>query len=183
MSESFLETQFEMPDGVHIRIRPAQAEDLPGLEWDGEFSHFRKLYRQHFHNTQTGNTRIWVAESEQGEVVGQVFLMLNSRQAEMADGITRAYLFSFRIKQNYRDKGLGSFMLAFVEKFLLEKGFDTLRLNVARLNVKARHMYEKHGFRVVAPEEGRWKYEDQFGNWQTVHEPAWKMIKKLKSQF
>jgi hypothetical protein len=25
-------------------------------------------------------------------------------------------------------------------------------------------MYEKHGYRVVGPEEGRWRYQDQFGN-------------------
>lgn len=179
MNSPQVESSFIMPDGGHIRIRPAAEEDLPGMEWNGEFSHFRKIYKQHFQNTRNGSTRIWVAETEAGEIVGQVFIMLYSRQPEMADGINRAYLFSFRIKADYRGKGLGGFMLDFVEDFLISRGFKTLCLNVARLNVNARRMYENHGFKVVAPEEGRWRYEDQFGNWQTIHEPAWRMVKKL----
>ncbi len=73
-------------------------------------------------------------------------------------------------------------MLEFIESYLLSRGgFKALRLNVARANEQARHMYEKHGFQILGPEEGRWGgYEDQFGRWQTVHEPAWRMIKYLK---
>lgn len=180
MNQEMTETNFRMPDGVNIRIRPAQAEDLPGMEWEGQYAHFRKLYNQHFQNSRTGNTRIWVAETEKCEIIGQVFLLLYSRQPELADGIHRAYLFSFRVKPAFRGQGLGSYMLEFMEKFLLEKGFDTLRLNVGRQNELARQMYEKHGYTVIGPEEGRWRYEDQFGRWQYVHEPAWRMVKRLK---
>ena len=45
--------------------------------------------------------------------------MLYSRQHELADGIDRAYLFSFRLKPDYRNHGLGSFMLEFIESYLL----------------------------------------------------------------
>lgn len=174
------ETSFQMPDGVHIRVRPAQQEDLPGMEWDGEYAHFRKLYHQHFQNSRNGSTLIWVAENEKAEIVGQIFLLLYSKHAELADGIHRAYLFSFRLKPEYRGQGLGSHMLNFVENYLLQLGYDSVRLNVARLNVLARRMYEKHGYRVIAPDEGRWRYQDQFGQWQTCSEPAWRMLKKLK---
>jgi len=174
------ETTFQMPDGVCIRIREAREIDLPGMEWDGEFAHFRRLYKQHFQNSRSGNTLIWVAENEEKEIVGQVFLSLLSSQSELADGIHRAYLFSFRLKSAYRNHGLGGYMLEFVEKYLVQRGFDTLRINVARDNDLAKQMYEKHGYRVVGSEEGGWRYEDQFGQWQTVHEPAWRMLKKLK---
>jgi ribosomal protein S18 acetylase RimI-like enzyme len=180
MNQEQLETIFRMPDGLNIRIRPARANDLPGMEWDGEYAHFRKLYRQHFQNSRTGYTRIWVAETEAGEIIGQVFLLLYSRQNELADGLHRAYMFSFRVKPDFRNHGLGGFMIEFVENYLLTLGFDTVRLNVGRDNEQARHLYEKHGYKVVGPEEGRWRYEDQFGRWQHVHEPAWRMIKNLK---
>ena len=176
----FSETTYLMPDGDMVRIRPAQEADLPGMEWEGEFSHFRRLYKQHYQNSRSGNTLIWVAENEDGEIVGQVFLSLLSSQSELADGIHRAYLFSFRLKPDYRNHGLGSHILDFVEDYLIHRGFDTLRINVARDNDPARRMYEKHGYRVVGPEEGRWRYQDQFGQWQSVHEPAWRMLKKLK---
>lgn len=174
------ETTYEMPTGGLVRIRQAVEDDLPGMEWDGEYAHFRRLYKQHFQNSRSGNTLIWVAENEAGEIIGQVFLSLLSNQSELADGIHRAYLFSFRLKPAYRNHGLGGYMLEFLENYLLKRGFDTLRINVARDNHLARRMYEKHGYQVVGPEEGRWRYQDQFGQWQAVHEPAWRMLKKLR---
>lgn len=175
-----LEPKYTMPDLEEIQIRPIEEEDLPGLEWDGEYAHFRTLYQRHFASSKTGNTRMWVAVNTVGKVIGQVFVLLSSRQKEIADGTLRAYLFSFRIRPEYRGQGLGGYMLGFVENFLLLRGFMFLRLNVARSNAEARHMYETHGFRTIGPDPGVWSYEDQNGEWQTMREPAWKMIKKMR---
>lgn len=172
-------TDYFMPSGERIIIRPIEKADLPGLEWDGEFAHFRRLYQQHYESSLGGNTLIWVALNANAQVIGQVFLLLLSRQQELADGVFQAYLFSFRIKPTYRDQGLGGAMLEMVENFLRERGFRFLRLNVARTNPLARRMYERHGYRMIGPDPGNWRYQDQNGDWQTCHEPAWKMIKKL----
>ena len=174
-----LKADYIMPSGEKILIRPIEKADLPGLEWDGEYTHFRKLYQQHYESSLGGNTLIWVAVNTDGEIIGQVFLLLLSKQRELADGVFQAYLFSFRIKPAYRDQGLGGFMLEMMEDYLRERGFRFLRLNVARANPLARHMYEKHGHRMIGPDPGFWRYQDQDGEWQTCREPAWKMIKKL----
>lgn len=160
-------------------IRPLVEEDLPALEWDGEYLHFRLLYRGHYQNSLWGNTRIWVAEAEDGEIVGQVFLMLLSRNDETADGVSRGYIFSFRVKQKARNIGLGGFMLDFVEDWAREYGFTHLRLNVERANLDARRFYERHGFVVYGTDPGVWEFRDHEGNWQQRIEPAWKMIKKI----
>lgn len=174
-----LEAEYLMPSGERVLIRPLQKADLPGLEWDGEYAHFRNLYRQHYESSLSGNTLIWVAENASHEIIGQVFLLLLSRQKELADGTFQAYLFSFRIKPAYRDQGLGGFMLEMMEENLRLRGFRFLRLNVARANPLARKMYEKHGYRMIGPDPGVWRYQDQNGQWQTAREPAWKMIKTL----
>ncbi len=174
-----LVADYIMPSGERIRIRPLEKADLPALEWDGEYAHFRRLYQQHYENSLGGNTLIWVAENANAEVIGQVFILLLSRQRELADGVLQAYLFSFRIKPLFRNQGLGGFMLEMAEGFLRDRGFRFLRLNVARANPLARRMYEKHGYCMMGPDPGIWRYQDQFGEWQTCHEPAWKMIKKL----
>ena len=174
-----LKADYIMPSGERILIRPIEKADLPGLEWDGEYTHFRRLYQQHYESSLGGNTLIWVAVNTDGEIIGQVFLLLLSKQRELADGVFQAYLFSFRIKPAYRDQVLGGFMLEMMEDYLRERGFRFLRLNVARANPLARHMYEKHGYRMIGPDPGVWRYQDQDGEWQTCREPAWKMIKKL----
>ena len=175
-----MQSKFLAVGGQKFTIRPLVEEDLPALEWDGEYLHFRLLYRGHYQNSKWGNTRIWVAEAEDGEIVGQVFLMLLSRNEETADGVSRAYIFSFRVKEKVRNIGLGSFMMDFVEDWARERGFTHLRLNVERVNLAARRFYERHGFVVYGSDPGVWEFRDHKGVWQKRIEPAWKMIKTIQ---
>ena len=57
---------------------------------------------------------------------------------------------------------------------------EQAQLNVAKTNIRARKMYEAHGFRAVAHEPGCWSYIDHEGNWQHVEEPAWRMEKIIR---
>ena len=171
---------YYLADGEGILVRPMRESDLPAMEWDGEYTHFRQLYADHYAASRLGTTLIYIAETLEGKMVGQVFLQLTSRNSEVADGLHRAYLFSFRVKPEYRSQGIGSFMLQFVEDQLLLRGFDSIRLNVARANVRARKLYERHGYRVIGADPGLWRYQDHLGEWHSVHEPAWKMLKKLR---
>lgn len=168
------------PNGASFLIRPLVEADLPALEWEGEYLHFRLLYRGHYQNSLWGNTRIWVAQAEDGEIVGQIFLMLLSRNDENADGFSRALVFSFRVKEKVRNIGLGSFMMDYVEAYALDQGFTHLRLNVERSNEMARRFYERHGFFVYGTDPGVWDFRDHHGVWHQRVEPAWKMIKTLK---
>ena len=179
-SQPALVSTFQLPDGEEISIRPIREADLPAMEWEGEYRHFRRLYAEHFEAFRAGTTLIFIAESSAGVMIGQVFILLYSRNKEVADGLHRAYLFSFRIKPAYRNQGLGSYMLSFVENQLLLRGYTTVRLNVAQDNPKARALYERHGYEVIGYSSGVWQYQDDEGAWQTMREPAWKMSKRLR---
>lgn len=172
--------EFQTSSGEKILLRLLEEADLPALEWEGQFSHFRKLYQQHFKNFLAGSTLIWVVTNQAGKVIGQVFIMLYAKDKEIADGKQRAYLFSFRIRDEWRGKGIGSFVMQFVEGYLREKGFSWLRLNVAKDNLKALEIYRHRGYRIMGPDSGTWRYQDQCNQWKTVSEPAWRMIKELK---
>lgn len=179
-SQIQVETDFVTADGEQIHIRPLLDTDLIALEWEGEFLHYRNLYAQHYASSLQGAALIWVAENSQKQIVGQLFILLNSRQSKIADGSTRAYLFSFRVKPTWRNLGIGGHMLQFVENQLVLHGFIWLRLNVAKDNPEARRMYETHGYRVIGSDPGDWSYQDDHMVTQQVHEPAWKMIKRLR---
>lgn len=173
--------EFLTASGEKILLRLLEEEDLPELEWGGRFSHFRKLYQQHYKNYLAGSTLIWVATDQNDKVIGQVFIMLYAKDKEIADGKQRAYLFSFRIRDEWRGKGIGSFIMQFVEDYLRGKGFSWLRLNVAKDNLKAIELYQHRGYRIMGPDSGTWRYEDNNNKWQTVCEPAWRMIKDLSN--
>lgn len=162
-----------------VVIRPATESDLPAMEWDGEYRHFRRLYLEIFQSTRSGRALMWLADLEGAGLVGQVFVQLQSGRPELADGNFRAYIYGFRVKKEFRRKGLGSHMLRMVEEDLRHRGIHWVTLNVSKDNPEARRLYERHHYRIVAEEPGRWSYYDDAGKRQEVLEPAWRMEKKL----
>lgn len=162
-----------------VRIRLLVKDDLPALEWEGQYRHFRRLYSEIYRSMEMGKALMWVAESPELGLIGQVFVQLLSGRPELANGRTRAYIYGFRIKEEYRGQGLGTRMLQVVEGDLLSRGIETVTLNVGKDNPDARRLYERCHYRVVADEEGRWSYIDDSGQRRMVVEPAWRMEKRL----
>lgn len=162
-----------------IVYRQVKSSDLPRLEWNGEFTHFRNVFKNAFEKSKTGKTKLWVVEIKHVGLIGQAFVQLISSRLDLANGVDRAYIYAFRFKENYRNIGLGSSLLKFIESDLLQINFKETTLNVARENLRAIHFYQKHGFKIVAEESGEWSYRDHNNVLQTVVEPAWKMVKYL----
>lgn len=165
---------------VHqLIIREAKKSDLPALEWNGEYRHYRALYLDIYQHVLRGDALMWVAELPEAGVIGQLFIQLISSRKELADGSSRAYIYAFRIQPQYRGMGLGSRLLVHAETDLLRRGFRWVTLNVGKKNAQARRLYERHAYRVVAEEPGRWSYIDEMGIRRDVEEPAWRMEKDL----
>jgi ribosomal protein S18 acetylase RimI-like enzyme len=162
-----------------LTIRHIHRDDLPHLEWEGEFSHFRHLYEHAFEQSLQGRAVLWIGELNKESVIGQLFVNLFSSRRELADGTTRAYIYGFRVRRSFQGIGIGSRMLLVAEQDLVRRGYSWAVLNVARDNRSARKMYEARGYRVVAPEPGHWSYIDHLGRVIKVNEPAWRMEKQL----
>lgn len=160
-------------------VRKAMAQDLPDLEWDGEFTHFRRVFADAYDRQISGSSMIWVAYLSGVGLVGQLFIQFLCDRHELADGDCRAYLYSFRVKPLYRSLGVGSHVMDVVENDLRLRGFQYVTLNVAKENFRAQDLYRRRGYHVIASESGRWSYPDHMGIWHHVEEPAWRMEKKL----
>ncbi|MBN1536577.1 MAG: GNAT family N-acetyltransferase [Anaerolineales bacterium] len=162
-----------------VKFRQVAESDLPALEWNGEYQHFRQIYKDMFLLSLRGEAMIWIAEWNKQKLIGQVLVQLKSARIELADGKTRAYIFGFRIKPDYRNLGIGSKFMLRLEDELVEKGYEWAILNVNQDNMQARNLYERLGYKVVAEEAGIWNYIDDKGKRRDVNEPAWRMEKKL----
>lgn len=163
-----------------IIIRQVVQNDLPVLEWEGQFRHFRRIFLEAYERACCGKSVLWVAEYPDHGLIGQAFVQLDSDRKELADGIARAYAYGFRVRAAYQSHGIGSKLLTEMEKDLNSRGFHILTLNVAKDNILARKFYGRHGFYIVAHEPGEWSYPDENGEWRTVVEPAWRMEKKIQ---
>lgn len=177
MSEKVLAHQHF--DFSNLVIRQVKKEDLTCLEWDGEYLKFRRMYASIFRDSLLGKTLMWIIEVPPGEVIGQAFVMLWGGGKGLADGKDHAYLFSFRVKSEWRNFGIGSYLMAFIENDLRERRFKFLTLNVARDNPDALRLYQRLGYKILQAVPGDWSYVDHQGNTQYVHEPAWRMRKEL----
>ncbi|MBN1667261.1 MAG: GNAT family N-acetyltransferase [Anaerolineales bacterium] len=161
-------------------IRLARRQDLPALEWEGEFTHYRNIFREAYQRYQKGETLLWIAELGQFGLVGQAFVQLQGTQPDLADGQERAYIYSIRVRPIYQNQGIGTRLLRTIEADLVARQYRYATLNVAKDNQSARRLYERLGYHVVAHEAGRWSYVDHRGKRQHVHEPAWRMEKNLQ---
>ncbi len=162
-----------------IIYRLVKSSDLPLLEWDGEYKHFRNVFKNAFEKSKTGKSKLWVVEIRDEGLVGQAFVQLISSRLDLANGVDRAYLYAFRFKENFRNIGLGSSLLNIIESDLLKNNYKEATLNVSRENLRAIHFYQIHGFKIVAEESGEWSYRDHNNVLRNVVEPAWKMVKYL----
>lgn len=163
-----------------VIIRQVTRADLPSLEWEGEYTHFRHLYSQAFERSRIGLSRLWLAELPGKRIIGQAFIQLNCDYPELANGYDRAYFYGFRVRPAYRNCGIGSQILHTIESDLIANHFCWLTLNVAQINTAAYRLYQRLGFHCVGEDPGIWSYIDEHGKHHNMQEPAWRMEKQIK---
>ena len=170
------QSPFNLDDLV---IRQVTKDDLLTLEWGGEFLKYRRMYAGIFRDSLSDKTLMWIITQPTSEVIGQAFVMLRSADWDSADGKTRAYIFAFRIKPQWRNHGIGTHLMSFIEQDLRDRGFIFATLNVAKDNPGAIRLYQRLGYKIIGSRSGIWSYRDHEGNLQQVNEPSWRMMKKL----
>ena len=80
------------------------------------------------------------------KIIGELRAKYISDDKRLAEKNKRAYLYAFRIHQKHQGKGLGNFLLEKVLESLEESGYGEITVGVEDDNLRARYMYEKHGF-------------------------------------
>ncbi|MGD8552909.1 MAG: GNAT family N-acetyltransferase [Anaerolineales bacterium] len=169
-----------MVDTLGVRIRTATEADLPALEWDGEYIHFRRVYLQALREAKRDRRVIYLAETP-GEVVGQLFIHLHSIWKSAFGGAKAGYLHSFRVKPHFRGQGIGSRLLKTAEQELLERRYSRAVISVAKVNIRAQELYLQHGYNLFIEDPGEWAYVDHRGRLKHISEPAYVMVKTLRN--
>lgn len=166
----------------NLIIRQVNKADLPDLEWNGEYWKFREMFTELYQYSLTGRALLWLVFSPDGVLIGQAFVMLKSGEPDAADGKNRAYVFSFRVKKEWRNRGIGSHLMKFIEEDLKQRGFQFVTLNVAKDNLDALRLYQRLGYEVVSSRAGIWSFRDPNGIVHQVNEPSWRMIKSISDE-
>ena len=168
----------DVVDAQKVVIRPIREAELPALEWDGAYTKYRKVFEQTYEDVVRGQRMMLVAVVN-GQMVGQVFVQLSSTERRYADGYSRGYLYSLRVKPDWQEQGIGTRLLRAAESSLRARGFTTAVIAAGKDNPRAKSLYERLGYRTFADDPGVWYFEDVNGVQQSVSEPCWVMQKTL----
>ncbi len=166
-------------DHDHLLIRPLTARDLPELEWEGRYVHFRNLYLKTFNEYQQGVRMMLVAEHG-GCIIGQIFILYGTIESDPYPDRYTAYLYSLRVRPEMRNKGVGRRLILEAEKDLIRRGFTRVLIAVAKVNDGALRLYERMGYSRIGDDPGAWSYTDHAGRLQRVNEPSFILDKLLR---
>ena len=171
---------------LDISFRVATEDDLPLLEWYGQYAHFRNLFRMTY-DGQVRGERLMILADLKDFPIGQIFLLLNQR-INMWQMMTtrhgkspeqRGYLYALRVMDHLQGMGIGTRLILEAENILINNGCTWATISVAKENEGALRLYKRLGYDAYMEDEGRWSYIDHHGKTVKVHEPCWMMEKRL----
>lgn len=97
-----------------------------------------------FHND---STPVFVAENEDGYVVGYAFCVHKSTyKNSILKDRSELYIDDLCVDRDCRGKHIGKQLFEYVQRYAKENNFDAITLNVWSLNESAMKFYEKCGF-------------------------------------
>ena len=142
-----LETSLSFKIELNIRFRIATEADLTLLEWYGQYTHFRNLFRMTYEGQLEGERLMLLADLN-GFPVGQIFILLNQRVTfwQAMTGYKapdqRGYLYALRVMDHLQGAGIGTQLILEAERLMFEHGSQWATISVAKDNPRAKKLYE-----------------------------------------
>ncbi len=84
-----------------------------------------------------------------GEFIGEGALVLDTGDADYTVTNRRVYLSRLIVKKEYRSRGIGSQLLAFLIEKAKEMGYCEISIGVDKDNTSALNLYKKFGFNEI----------------------------------
>ncbi len=101
-----------------------------------------------FDEIKSGNRLVYVYKIN-GEFIGEGALVFDEGDPDYTIPGKRIYVSRMIVKKEYRNRGIGSEILAFLIEKAKETGFEEMTIGVDKDNVNALHLYKKYGFTEV----------------------------------
>lgn len=128
-----------------MKIEKLAVNDLCILTELFEYNNVEQMISECTHDIQNGIIDIFVLY-DRAVLVGELRVMYESDDENFAIRDRRAYMFAFRIREGFQNKGYGTYLLKTVLDALKEKGYCEFTVGVEDDNLRAIHMYQTLGF-------------------------------------
>jgi ribosomal protein S18 acetylase RimI-like enzyme len=157
---------------IPLSIRPAIAADLPKLEWYGQYTHFRNVFRRAFQDQEQGSRLMLIADCNDFPI-GHIFINFHDNRDQSA------YLYSLRVMEMFRGHGIGSRLISEAENIARRRGCLWSTIAVAKDNTRALELYQRLGYETYAEDDGFWRYRDHLGRMRSIKESCWLLQKSI----
>lgn len=128
-----------------MKIKKMAVQDLCILTGLFDYNNVEQMISECTHDIQNGIIDIFVLY-DKDVLVGELRVMYESDDQNFAIRGRRAYMFAFRIREGFQNKGYGTYLLKSVLDALKEKGYCEFTVGVEDDNFRAIHMYQALGF-------------------------------------
>lgn len=159
--------------GLPVVIRRTRADDLPALEWFGQYTPHREIIRTTFAMQERGEGVMLLADVN-GFPAGQVWLDFVRKRRQR-----RATLWALRVFQPFQRSGLGTRLVAAAESVVAARGLPEIELGVDRDNAGVMAFYERLGYVPSGTERGSYRYRTPDGRTVDVTIDQWLMSKAV----
>jgi ribosomal protein S18 acetylase RimI-like enzyme len=133
-------------DAMIENIRLATWVDLElMLAWRGSTTDMRKAITEEFLNLQLGKCQIFLAFSKENELIATVQIQREHPDQDFCDEKS-AYVQALEVRHEFRQRGIASTIMDFLEQHAKQQGIERLTLMVEADNVPAVALYQKLGF-------------------------------------
>lgn len=125
-----------------IKLDPSDYEKCNNI-WDmKKYPDKTKLW---YDQLVSGN-RITFIYINNGEFVGEGSLLFDRGDPDYTIPQQRIYLSRMVVKKEFRNRGIGGFLIDYIVNYAQKLGYKEISLGVDIDNSVARHLYEKKGF-------------------------------------
>ena len=126
-------------------VRKLKVSEIPKLTELFKYKDVNEMIVENTKEIENGVIDIF-ALFDGDKIIGELRVKYISDDKRFAEKDKCTYLYAFRIHQKHQGKGLGNFLLEKVLESLEESGYGEITVGVEDDNLRARYMYEKHGF-------------------------------------
>ena len=128
-----------------MKIEKLAVHDLYILTELFEYNNVEQMISECAHDIQNGIIDIFVLY-DKDVLIGELHVMYESDDENYAIRGRRAYMFAFRVREDFQNKGYGTYLLKTVLSVLKENGYYEFTVGVEDDNSRAIHMYQALGF-------------------------------------
>ena len=128
-----------------MKIEKLAVQDLLILTELFEYNDVSRMVSECTQDIQNGMIDIFVLY-DKDTLIGELRVKYESDNENYALRGKRAYLYAFRIAEDFQNKGYGTYLLKTVLATLRENGYCEFTVGVEDENLRALHMYQALGF-------------------------------------